>query len=69
MDIKYEIESIVDQLNEWVESKYCKCSYMPLVQLVQSAINWEIWEEFRLVSKKDENTINRLIKLFWLDKN
>jgi hypothetical protein len=69
MKIKNEIKSIVDQLNEWVEPKYCKCSYMPLVQLVQSAISWAIWEQFRLVAQKDEDAINELIELFRLDKN
>ena len=64
IDYHKEIEKVVDQINAWIEPKFCKCSYLPLRWLVSVAINGEIGEKYRLLKIKDKWTIECLIKLF-----
>lgn len=55
-----EINLIIDQILEWIEPNFCKCSYYPLRNTVSMAIKWEIWEKYRLIKLKNQDIIKEL---------
>ena len=57
-----EIKKIIAQILQWIEPQNCKCSYLPLRSLVEDAINWTIWEKYRLIKYENEDIIRRLAR-------
>ncbi len=57
-----EIKKIVSQILEGVEPQSCKCSYLPLRQMVADAINGVVWERYRLIKYGNEHEIRRLAR-------
>lgn len=55
-----EINLIVDQILQWIEPSSCRCSYYPLRNTISMAINWEIWEKYRLIKFKNQDIIKDL---------
>lgn len=56
-----EIKEIIRQIKLWEDIRTCKCSYYPLRETVEMAINWELWEKYRgLVYTKNDDTIRKL---------
>ncbi len=58
------IKEIVSQLQQGVHIKSCRCSYFPLRATVEMALKWEIWEEFRLINRGDEDMVIELANMF-----
>ena len=58
-----DIKNTIEQINNWVEIKSCRCSYYPTRSLVEAALKWEIWEEFRLIKYFNEEIIEKLADL------
>jgi len=64
-----EITNLVDQILAWIGPKSCKCSYYPLRSTVLSAMNWEIWEYFRLLRNWNKDTIKELAEYILSNEN
>ena len=49
--LKIEISSVLEHILSWSydENTYNKCWNSDLKELVYMAINWELWEEYRLL--------------------
>lgn len=59
-----EINYVLEQILSWVEPNFCRCSYLPIRNTLLAALNWEIWEEYRLLKYRDEELIEKLAKTF-----
>lgn len=62
-EYKIDIIKTIKQINNWEEIKTCICSFYPTKVLVQAAINWEIWEEFRLIKYLHDDIIDNLVDI------
>ena len=58
------IKDVVEQLQQGIDIKSCKCSYYPLRATVEMALEWQIWEWFRLIKTGDEDMIIDLANMF-----
>ena len=63
-----DIKITIQQIQDWIEPNSCRCSYYPTRNLVLAAINWEIWEEFRLIKYFNEEIIENLANIMLWEK-
>jgi len=61
-EIIHDINSVLEQIKEWVEIKSCRCSYYPVRNLLEAALNGEIWEQYRLLKNATWKTKEDLIE-------